>query len=83
MMNSKFLCICLNSNYLCYYLLNRRDPSKQFSYRDFKKKLQKVDADFWPFRSSEMHEILCLVIIRVGFSKIEKKNLVIEVVEEL
>ena len=32
---------------------------------------------------SGIHEILCLVIIRVGFLKIENKNLVIEVVEEL
>ena len=52
-------------------------------YRDFKNKLQKVDGDFRPFRSPEMHEILCLVIIRVGFLKIENKSLVIEVVEEL
>ena len=52
-------------------------------YRDFKNKLQTVDGDFRPFRSSGMHEILCLVIIRVGFLKIENKNLVIEVVEEL
>ena len=51
-------------------------------YRDFKNKLQKVDGDFRPFRSSEMHEILCLVIIRVGFLKMENKNLVIKVVEE-
>ena len=53
------------------------------SYRDFKNKLQKVDGDFRPFRSSEMHEILCLAIIRVGFLKTENKSLVIEVVEEL
>ena len=52
-------------------------------YRDFKNKLQKVDDDFRPFRSSEMHENFRLVIIRVGFLKIENKNLVIEVVEEL
>ena len=31
-------------------------------YRDFINKLQKVDGDFRPFRSSEMHEILYLVI---------------------
>ena len=55
----------------------------KYSYRDLKNKLQKVDSDFRPFRSSEMHEILCLVIIRVRFLKIENKNLVIEVVEEL
>ena len=52
-------------------------------YRDFKNKLQKVDGDFRPFRSSEMHEIVCTVIIKVGFLKIEYKNLVIRVVEEL
>ena len=60
----------------------QNDPMSN-CYRDFKNKLQKVDGDFRPFRSSEMHEILCLVIIQVGFLKIENKNLVIIVVEEL
>ena len=49
------------------------------SYRDFKNKLQKIDDDFRPFKSLEMHDILCLVIIRVGFLKMENTNLVIEV----
>ena len=48
-------------------------------YRDFKNKLQKYDTDFRPVRSSEMHAILCLVIILVGVLKIENNNLVIEV----
>ena len=65
-----------------YHTLKYTTPTLAI-HRDFKNKLQKVDGDFRPFRSSEMHEILCLVIIRVGFLKIENKNLVIEVVEEL
>ena len=76
---------CLNIDVRKQCLLNNESGIWFFSlnYRDFKNKLQKVDGDFRPFRSSGIHEILCLVIIRVRFLKIENKNLVIEVVEEL
>ena len=53
------------------------------SYRDFKNKLHKVNGVFRPLQCFKLPEILCSIITRVAFLKIENKKMTIGQVEEL
>ena len=52
-------------------------------YRDFKNKLHKVNGVFRPLQCFKLPEILCSIITRVAFLKIENKKMTIGQVEEL
>ena len=56
---------------------------KSIMYRDFNNKLHKVNGVFRPLQCFKLPEILCSIITRVEFLKIENKNLAIVQVEEL
>ena len=52
-------------------------------YRDFNNKLHKVNGVFRPLQCFKLPEILCSIITRVAFLKIENKKLTIGQIEEL